>query len=345
MDPEQVYQEVLQEEQKKGSSAAVAEARAKAARQRAHEGSPHPKEAKWWPGSQPQFEGGAPAAPAEEPEAVAEPAEEMPAAEAAEPAPEAPAAAAPDQNEPVEVDQSPAGVPPAVPVDQAPASQPGQEPAVAAAVAQGPSSIAPAARPAGVTHGTTSGTRLRPEDETATEAQFTGQQAMYQRRKLIDDLLATGVPEVTAHETGRPRAPMLALLYLLIPLLAIGYLASADGSASSEEAVHEDGGGEGGGTDGGVVSIVASGVAFDIDTMTFAAGEPATIEFDNQDQAPHNVAIYETEADASAQENAIFDGQEITATQVTYEFDAPEAGEYLFQCDVHPSMNGTVTVE
>ena len=56
-DPEEIYQEVLAEEQGKGSSAPVAEGRAKAARQRAIEGSPHPKEAKWWPGSQPHFEG------------------------------------------------------------------------------------------------------------------------------------------------------------------------------------------------------------------------------------------------------------------------------------------------
>lgn len=340
MDPEQVYQEVLQEEQKKGSSAAVAEGRAKAARQRATHGSPHPKEPNWWAGSQPQFEGGGAEAAAPEPVEEAAPAEEMPAAEAAEPAPAAATAAAPAQNEPVAVDQQPAGVPPPVPVDQPPASQPDQEPAVAAAVAQGPGTIAPEQRPAGVTHGTTSGTRLRPEDETATEAQFTGQQAMYQRRKLIDDLLATGVPQVTAEETGRSRSPMLALLYLLIPLLAIGYLAGADDSAGGREPTTPEPH-----ANGGAIQVVAAGVAFDTDTITLTAGEPATIEFVNEDTAPHNIAIYENEADAQAQDNAIFDGQEITATEATYEFDAPEAGEYLFQCDVHPSMNGTVTVE
>ncbi|HZA20193.1 MAG TPA: hypothetical protein VE889_04990, partial [Actinomycetota bacterium] len=58
MDPEQIYQEVLAEEQQKGSSAPVAEGRAKAARSRAEAGSPHPKEPKWWPGSQPHLEGG-----------------------------------------------------------------------------------------------------------------------------------------------------------------------------------------------------------------------------------------------------------------------------------------------
>ncbi|MDQ3951628.1 MAG: hypothetical protein M3279_01495, partial [Actinomycetota bacterium] len=87
MDPEQIYQEVLSEEQAKGSSSAIAEGRAKAARQRAVHGSPHPKEPRWWPGSQPQFEGGDGAAPAPAEEAAPEPEPERepepaPAAEA-----------------------------------------------------------------------------------------------------------------------------------------------------------------------------------------------------------------------------------------------------------------------
>jgi hypothetical protein len=57
LDPEEIYQEVLQEEQQKGVSGPVAEGRAKAARARAEAGSPHPKEPKWWPGSQPHLEG------------------------------------------------------------------------------------------------------------------------------------------------------------------------------------------------------------------------------------------------------------------------------------------------
>ncbi|MGH2790570.1 MAG: hypothetical protein ACRDJ0_06245, partial [Actinomycetota bacterium] len=107
MDPEQIYQEVLQEEQKKGSSAPVAEGRAKSARARAEAGSPHPKEPKWWPGAQPHLEGGEAAeepaeeTAAEEPaaeETVAEEPVEEPAAE--EPAAEEPAAEEPAAEEP-----------------------------------------------------------------------------------------------------------------------------------------------------------------------------------------------------------------------------------------------------
>ncbi|MDQ3660646.1 MAG: hypothetical protein M3454_06220, partial [Actinomycetota bacterium] len=114
-DPEQLYAEVLQEEQQKGSSGPVAEGRAKAARARAEAGSPHPKEPKWWPGAQPHLEGGDGAAPAEEEPAEAEEVAEEPAEE---PAPaEQPAAQAP-------AEQPAAQAPAEQPAAQAPAEQP-----------------------------------------------------------------------------------------------------------------------------------------------------------------------------------------------------------------------------
>ncbi|HEX2236383.1 MAG TPA: hypothetical protein VHK89_08920, partial [Actinomycetota bacterium] len=85
-DPEQIYQEVLQEEQQKGSATAVAEGRAKAARVRAQHGSPHPKEPRWWPGAQPHLEGDGAAPAAAEPEPAAP--EPEPAAPGPAPAPE-----------------------------------------------------------------------------------------------------------------------------------------------------------------------------------------------------------------------------------------------------------------
>ena len=308
MDPEQIYQEVLSEEQAKGSPSGIAEGRAKAARQRAIHGSPHPKEPRWWPGSQPQFEGGEAAAPAE-PEPVAEAAPEPePAAEAA--AAEAPAAEAP-----------------------AAEAQP-----AAAAVATAP---AAPQRPAGVTHGTESGNRLRPEDAVGTDAQFDAQKAMADRRRLIDELVATGVPAATAAESGRPKAPLLLLAYLLIPLLAIALLAASDegdAGATPPETTQQ---GEGGG--GPTTAVVAEGLAFDVETIDLAAEEPATIEFDNRDAgAQHNIAIYEEE-DASGE---IFVGELITGPDtITYEFEAPPAGEYFFRCDVHPDMSGNVVSE
>jgi plastocyanin len=338
VDPEQIYKEVLSEEQGKGSASGVAEGRAKAARQRAIQGSPHPKEPRWWPGSQPQFEGGDGAAPAEAPAAEAAPEpepEEAPAAEAApEPEPEeAPAAEEPAAEEPA--------------AEEPAAEEPAAAPAAAAVAAPPAAAAAPAPqRTAGVTHGTDSGTRLRPEDAVGTDAQFDAQKALVERRRLIDELVATGVPAATAQGSGRPKAPLLLLAYILIPLIAIGILAASDDDQASAEGggaeITQDGGGETGGL---TTAVVAEGSKFDVETITLAAGEPASIELDNRDSGTqHNIAIYEDDTPSAG--NVIFDGELITGPDtITYEFEALAQGEYYFQCDVHTDMNGAVVSE
>ncbi len=326
MDPEQIYQEVLQEEQAKGSVTAVAEGRAKAARQRANHGSPHPKEARWWPGSQPRWEGGeaSPAAEPQDEEVAEEPVEEtpaeQPAAEAPAPAAEQPAAEAPA---------------PAEPAPAAPATEAAPQPLAAAA----------AAAPTGVTHGTPSGNRLRPEDGVATQAQFDAQQAHYERRKLIDELVNSGVPAVAAQGSGRPAAPFLAILYILIPILAIFVLLAND-----------DGGGEAGGgegepaaeapAEGGALTVSAANISFDTDLITVPADEEAVIDFINEDSVEHNISVYPDQQAGVGKANAFFTGDIIQGGQeITYDVPAQNAGEYFFQCDVHPNMNGAYVAE
>lgn len=181
------------------------------------------------------------------------------------------------------------------------------------------------------------GNRLRPEDSVGSESQFAGQQAMYDRRKLIDDLVSTGVPEVSAADTGSRGSPVLALLYLIIPLLAIGLLVANDDGAAAGGDEHEPTGGE-----GRAITVVAEGVAFDTATLELQADKDVTIDFDNLDTTVHNIAIYEDESASKA----IFDGPDIQGPgKTTYEFKAPPAGEYYFQCDIHPNMNGTAVSE
>jgi plastocyanin len=91
----------------------------------------------------------------------------------------------------------------------------------------------------------------------------------------------------------------------------------------------------------GVVEITARGIAFDTPCVDVPAGEPFTIAFDNEDSAPHNVAIYPNEDDL---QDPILQETPFTGPDsVTYDVPALDAGEYYFQCDVHPQMNGTVT--
>ena len=332
-DPEQIYQEVLTEEQGKGVSAPVAEGRAKAARARAEAGSPHPKEPKWWPGAQPHLEGGD-AAPSEEPAeepAEAEPVDETVEAAAQDEPAEAPVAEeTPAATEEVQAPQVPQeqAPPPAEPAPPAPdAAQP-----AAAAVA-----AAPEAKAGGVIHGTATGTRVRPEDAATTDAQYQGQMDMYARRKLIDELVGTGVPVVSAADTGQRRSPALAVLYLLIPIIAIAFLlANNDSTPAAAEGEH--GGGEAGG-----ITLSAAAVQFDTDQLSWPAGEETTVAFHNEDSVPHNFSIYTDESG----EKDLFVGPEVGAgASADYAVDPLEAGEYFFRCDLHPtSMTGTVTIE
>ena len=325
-DPEAIYQEVLQEEQGKGVTGAVAEARAKAARARAEHGSPHPKEPKWWPGAQPHLEGGDGAAPADQDAVEEETAvEETPVAEAAPPPPEpAPAPQPPD------LGQEEARPVPDVPAEQPAATAP--QPVAAAA--------ATATLPSGVTHGTPTGNRLRPEDSVTTDVQLDAQQALYRRRKLIDEVVATGIPQVAATEAARSRtSPFILLLYLLIPVLAVMFLIGSEDSLG------------GGSTDGpttpapapGGLVVEAVDLQFSTDTLEFKADEESELVFANNDASSvqHNVAIYEEEGGSD-----LFVGEVIPGGQeITYSVPAVKAGEYYFQCDLHPGMNGTVQVE
>lgn len=87
-------------------------------------------------------------------------------------------------------------------------------------------------------------------------------------------------------------------------------------------------------------ALSAASVAFDTDHLTFAAGEGTTLPFNNEDSAPHNFSIY---TDETAEED-LFVGSEVPGGSATdYEIPPLDKGEYFFRCDIHPSMNGTVT--
>ena len=119
--------------------------------------------------------------------------------------------------------------------------------------------------------------------------------------------------------------------------------------------VVEDGGGEGGGNggggggDGGVgnggaqgaaLTVTAQNIAFDTDTIELPVNTESTITFVNEDADQHNIAIY---TDDTVAEN-LFRGELVTADTIDYTVPPLDAGEYYFQCDVHPTMNGTVVV-
>ena len=86
-------------------------------------------------------------------------------------------------------------------------------------------------------------------------------------------------------------------------------------------------------------TVVAKDIAFNPTSLTIPADTATQITLDNQDAAPHNIAI----KDAGG--TTVFKGEIVTQTKVTYDVDALPAGAYTFWCEVHPNMTGTLTVQ
>jgi plastocyanin len=118
------------------------------------------------------------------------------------------------------------------------------------------------------------------------------------------------------------------------PLLAVPSPEETGGGAAPAAACQPD---------GTELSITAQNIAFDKECLAVPAGQPFTIDFDNQDQGtPHNVAIYDAPGGTE-----LFKGEIVTGpTTTTYQVDAiDQEGELHFQCDVHPTtMTGTFVV-
>jgi len=89
----------------------------------------------------------------------------------------------------------------------------------------------------------------------------------------------------------------------------------------------------------GSPGVTARDMTFDRAELVVPAGRAFTLVFDNQDGAPHNIAIYRDEsAQASLFVGEIFGGP----TSRVYAIPALAAGTYFFRCDVHHDMHGTV---
>jgi plastocyanin len=88
---------------------------------------------------------------------------------------------------------------------------------------------------------------------------------------------------------------------------------------------------------GGGTMVVAKDLAFQPTSLTIAADTATDIVLDNQEAAPHNIAI----KDAAGA--TVFKGEIVTSAKVTNAVPPMAAGQYTFWCEVHPNMTGTLT--
>jgi plastocyanin len=93
---------------------------------------------------------------------------------------------------------------------------------------------------------------------------------------------------------------------------------------------------------GDTVTITARDLKFGQSEITVPAAKAFQLVFDNQEGAPHNVAIY-TDSSASTKVSIgeIFGGP----GQRTQTVPALAAGSYFFRCDVHPDMQGAILAQ
>jgi plastocyanin len=132
---------------------------------------------------------------------------------------------------------------------------------------------------------------------------------------------------------------------ILPPKAAVGSGGTPSAAPSGAPASGGPGpsGGSGGPGPAADVTVHAQNIQFDGGNaqISAAAGKPFTIAFDNEDAGtPHNIDIHD-QSGASVFKGAIFPGP---ATQI-YNVPALKAGSYPFQCDVHPTMTGTLTIQ
>jgi len=87
------------------------------------------------------------------------------------------------------------------------------------------------------------------------------------------------------------------------------------------------------------VEIKANNTEFDISEFEVPAETEFCIAFENQENVPHNVSIYDGGTN-------LFEGEFLNEPgTITYEVPALPAGEYSFVCDAHAqAMSGDVTV-
>ena len=160
------------------------------------------------------------------------------------------------------------------------------------------------------------------------------------------NVLIAGAVISNRPETARSSWAELLIVFLYPVLIGIVMtqlnLGGEEAHGAAEEAGAHASAEEAGGAAAGL-NISAVNLQFSSDEITLPAGEEAQLAFANEDASSiqHNIAIYEEEGGAD-----LFVGEVIPGgQQVTYDVPALDKGEFYFQCDVHPGMNGTVTVE
>jgi len=153
-------------------------------------------------------------------------------------------------------------------------------------------------------------------------------------------IVAAAIVAFSAIAATRPQVRVSTIASVLGATAGVAMLAGGIALAVVTEGEGPGPGPERPGTPG--LTVVAENIAFDTDAIELAANTPTTITLDNRDAGvQHNIAIYTDDTRAEV----LFRGELLTGPgTIDYQIPPLPPGEYYFQCDVHPNMNGTVVV-
>ncbi|GAC1663088.1 MAG: hypothetical protein NVS9B8_01500 [Candidatus Limnocylindrales bacterium] len=144
-----------------------------------------------------------------------------------------------------------------------------------------------------------------------------------------------------------PKTLLSVFAFLVIAAVALtaGWFpprAVSGGTAGAAGSPAPSGGSAGSGGPGpGVLAITASGIKFDVATLSAPADKPFKITFDNKDVGTNHDVDF---LDASGKK--VYDMKDFPGPAVkTFDVPAMKAGTYKFECSIHPAlMNGQLTV-
>ncbi|MEW6154953.1 MAG: cupredoxin domain-containing protein [Actinomycetota bacterium] len=145
-------------------------------------------------------------------------------------------------------------------------------------------------------------------------------------------VLILGFASLVAYRPAMSSKSLLAGLVVLTALMVVGGTIAGIIGQREIHAHH---------TGPDPIRVSSIDIAFDTEEITLPANEEVVISYDNKDSVPHNIAIYRNPEFSGL---AIFQGAVITSSRIDYRFTAPAAGTYWFRCDIHPLMQGVVTV-
>lgn len=132
---------------------------------------------------------------------------------------------------------------------------------------------------------------------------------------------------------SRPSVPFRLAAALCALLVVLGACGGSDGEVDSGSGDDGASTGQCGGSGGTALTVEAADFQYEPSELAAAPGEQVTVEFTNQDDAPHTFTIEDLDCDTGSVDS----GQ---SAELSFTMPEEDMG---WLCTIHPDMVGTLT--